>query len=152
MFDSTFKFDGGFTGLFAKTDSEYIESDFKVNAKAIYDFLYNFIILVLIIEILAGIIIDTFGELRSESDEKSRDKKNYCFICGLNRRDLDHLGAKYTYSDHILKKHNMWNYLFYIAYIKDKRKVNFTGIETYVFNCMKNKDISWFPIEEYSYN
>lgn len=148
MFDSTFKFDGGFTGLFSQDAIDYIDEDFKIDSKAIYDFLYNFIILVLILQILSGIIIDTFGELRQESDEKTKDKKNFCFICGLNRKDLDHLGAKVTYNDHILKKHNMWNYLFYMAYIKEKKSVNFTGIETYVNDCMKHKDISWFPIEE----
>lgn len=42
----------------------------------------------------------------------------------------------------------MWNYLYYIAYIKDKPSTNYTGIETYVAECLKNNDISWFPIDE----
>lgn len=27
----------------------------------------------------------------------------------------------------------MWNYLFYIAYLKEKKSTEFTGIESYVF-------------------
>ncbi|KRW98640.1 hypothetical protein PPERSA_00228 [Pseudocohnilembus persalinus] len=148
MFDSTFKYDGGFVGLFSWDAIQYIESDFVIDWKAIYDFLYNFIILVLVLEMLSGIIIDTFGELRSENEEKEKDRKNYCFICGLNRRDLDHLSAKQSFNEHTSIKHNMWNYLYYIAYIKDKPSTNYTGIETYVAECLKNNDISWFPIDE----
>ena len=35
----------------------------------------------------------------------------------------------------------MWNYLYYIAYIGDKVETEYTGIESYVANCIKNKDI-----------
>ena len=40
----------------------------------------------------------------------------------------------------------MWNYLFYISYLKDKTKTEYTGFESYVADKLKNDDISWFPI------
>lgn len=39
---------------------------FTLDSKSIFDFVYNFVVLILVIEILSGIIIDTFAELRSE--------------------------------------------------------------------------------------
>lgn len=48
--------------------------------------------LILLIEILGGLIIDTFAELRQESKERENDMNNVCFICGLESKDLDRLG------------------------------------------------------------
>lgn len=39
----------------------------------------------------------------------------------------------------------MWNYLFYMAYIKDKDETEFTGIESYVAERLEKDEISWFP-------
>lgn len=50
---------------------------------------------------------------------------------------------------HITQRHNIWNYLFYIAYIKDKCSTEFSGIESYVYKKFKDNDISWFPIYTY---
>ena len=102
--------------------------------------MYNFIVLVLILEILGGIIIDTFAELRSEDEEKKSDMNNYCFICGLYRRDIDKLSVRSDFDEHINKKHNMWDYLFYIAYITDKEATDLTGIESYVANCIEDNN------------
>lgn len=117
--------------------------------KAIFDFIYNFIVLILIIEILSGIIIDTFAELRQEEEEKKKDMENYCFICGLNRRDMDRQGGrKQDYNFHISKKHNKWNYLYYMAYILDKPETELSGIESYVYECREEGHIHWFPLSD----
>lgn len=39
----------------------------------------------------------------------------------------------------------MWNYLFYIAYIKNKDQTELSGIESYVADKISQDDISWFP-------
>lgn len=43
----------------------------------------------------------------------------------------------------------MWNYLFYIAYLKDKDPTEYSGIESYVMDKIKNEDTSWFPTFKY---
>lgn len=45
----------------------------------------------------------------------------------------------------------MWNYLFYIAYLKDKDPTEYSGIESYVMDKIKNEDTSWFPTFKYIY-
>jgi hypothetical protein len=42
--------------------------------------------------------------------------------------------------------HYMWNYLFYIAYLKDKDSTEYTGIESYVADKLKKEEINWFPL------
>lgn len=42
----------------------------------------------------------------------------------------------------------MWHYLFFIVYLKDKNPVEYTGIESYVSEKLKNNDIYWFPIQK----
>lgn len=32
--------------------------------------------------------------IRNEEEEKKKDRENYCFICGLNRKDMDRTGRK----------------------------------------------------------
>ena len=39
----------------------------------------------------------------------------------------------------------MWNYLFYIAYLKDKDPTEYTGIESYVADKVDKDEIGWFP-------
>lgn len=38
-----------------------------------------------LLNLISGIIIDTFGELRDEMNERSIDKNTICFICGLTK-------------------------------------------------------------------
>lgn len=36
----------------------------------------------------------------------------------------------YTY--HIKEDHNLWKYLFFIAYLREKEETEYTGLESYV--------------------
>lgn len=48
----------------------------------IVDLLYNFIVLMLVANLLMGIIIDKFGNLRDKLEEIKEEDQQYCFICG----------------------------------------------------------------------
>jgi hypothetical protein len=71
---------------------------------------------------------------------------NSCFICGLNRKEVDRMGRKIDFDEHINKQHNTFNYIFYIAYIRDKPWTELTGIESYVSECLEKNDVGWFPL------
>lgn len=38
----------------------------------------------------------------------------------------------------------MWNYMFYIAYLKWKKSEDHTGIESYVAEKLELKDFTWY--------
>jgi len=80
------------------------------------------------INIVSGIIIDTFATERLFEKKIDDDTQNICFICGYTREELDMVSDKPDgFLHHIKNEHYQWNYLFYIAYLKDKEDTEFTG-------------------------
>ncbi len=51
-------------------------------ARVIYDMLFFFIVIIIVLNLIFGVIIDTFADLRSEKQQKEEVLKNSCFICG----------------------------------------------------------------------
>jgi hypothetical protein len=51
----------------------------------IFDNLFNILLCILILEIISGIIIDTFGALREEHNKITESIENKCMICGKSR-------------------------------------------------------------------
>jgi len=54
-----------------------------------FDNLANILCLMILLQVFAGIIIDTFALLRTKAQEKLHDKMNYCFICGQKAKLFD---------------------------------------------------------------
>jgi Asp-tRNA(Asn)/Glu-tRNA(Gln) amidotransferase C subunit len=53
--------------------------------------MFNFFLLILILQIFAGIIIDTFSNLREKQENVVEDMTNTCFICGMRRDEIEKL-------------------------------------------------------------
>ncbi len=51
-------------------------------ARVIYDMLFFFVVIIIVLNLIFGVIIDTFADLRSEKQQKEETLKNSCFICG----------------------------------------------------------------------
>ncbi len=51
----------------------------------LFSFLYNFFVISVMPAIVSGIIIDTFSEMRAESDKIKDDMENVCFVCNIKR-------------------------------------------------------------------
>lgn len=56
-------------------------------ARVVYDLLFFFIVIIIVLNLIFGVIIDTFADLRSEKQKKEEILKTTCFICG-ECRDL----------------------------------------------------------------
>jgi hypothetical protein len=63
------------------------------------------------VAIITGIIIDTFGELRSQKAEIEDNQANMCFVCSVDRDQFERKGLKFA--DHLETEHNPWNYMYY---------------------------------------
>lgn len=50
--------------------------------RVVFDMLFFFIIIIIILNLIFGVIIDTFADLRSEKQQKEHTLVNNCFICG----------------------------------------------------------------------
>ena len=49
------------------------------------------------------------------------------------------------FEDHIRKEHNVWHYLQFRAYLKEKSHTEYTGPESYVQNQIEQESTEWFP-------
>lgn len=52
---------------------------------SVYNAVFVIIINLVLQAIISGLIIDTFGEMRAESEEIEADIKGQCFICSIDR-------------------------------------------------------------------
>ncbi|XP_042229615.1 inositol 1,4,5-trisphosphate receptor-like isoform X5 [Homarus americanus] len=112
-------------------------------ARVIYDLLFFFVVIIIVLNLIFGVIIDTFADLRSEKQNSEEILKNSCFICGLTRSSFDNKDV--NFEDHIKREHNMWHYLYFYVQVNVKDPTEFTGPESYVYTLVKDKDLNWFP-------
>ena len=78
-------------------------------------------------DVVFGIIIDTFAELRESNAFIKHHMENYCFICGIDRFTFETKGAGFV--PHIKQDHNMWHYMFLMIYLRDKDPTEYNGWE-----------------------
>lgn len=52
-------------------------------ARVVYDLLFFFVVIIIVLNLIFGVIIDTFADLRSEKQRKEEILKTTCFICGV---------------------------------------------------------------------
>uniref|UniRef100_A0A665X194 Inositol 1,4,5-trisphosphate receptor n=1 Tax=Echeneis naucrates TaxID=173247 RepID=A0A665X194_ECHNA len=112
-------------------------------ARVIYDLLFFFMVIIIVLNLIFGVIIDTFADLRSEKQKKEEILKTTCFICGLERDKFDNKTV--TFEEHIKVEHNMWHYLFFIVLVKVKDSTEYTGPESYVAEMIREHNLDWFP-------
>jgi len=61
----------------------------------LFKLVYFFFINVLLLNVIFGTIINTFADLRTQRMNQELDMKNNCFICSMNRDEIDRLGTPF---------------------------------------------------------
>ncbi len=138
----------GTLGMDSGGASGYLTKD-NVASRIIYEMAFFIIVIVLMMNIVFGIIVDTFGELRDEHNQRDNFLRQFCFMCGLNRSVFDANVSKGStnYDNHIASEHNLWDYVFFLIYLEHKDEDEYTGVETYVSAKILDDDITWIPNE-----
>jgi len=131
---------GGIGDVMTSSDWHENNAIFRI----LYDSSFFFIVIIILMNIIFGIIIDTFGELREEAEKIQEDIENFCFICGLERREFDRL-SKAGFEYHQNVEHNLWNYLAFYMHLKKKEKTEYTGPEQYVMDMIQSKNYKFVP-------
>jgi len=112
-------------------------------ARVVYDLAFYFGIIIIVLNLIFGVIIDTFADLRNEKQKKDDIIRNTCFICGLERRAFDNRSI--SFETHIQYEHNMWHYLYFIVHLRTKPVTEYTGPESFVSSLITVHCLSWFP-------
>ncbi|RWS03738.1 inositol 1:4:5-trisphosphate receptor type 3-like protein, partial [Dinothrombium tinctorium] len=112
-------------------------------SRVVFDLLFFFVHNIIILNVLLGIIVDTFGGLRTEKELKESILTNTCFICGLSRTAFDN--RKVSFEHHIKNEHNLYHYLYFVVMLKLKNPMEYTGPESYVAHLVEEENLSWYP-------
>ena len=97
VYDQTNKEPGG-VGSYLDffDDTAFLKNDYR----ALYDITFKFLVPIILLSIVKGVIVDTFGALREEDQAKTEDMETKCYICGIERESFDKIRTK-TFIDHI---------------------------------------------------
>lgn len=124
----------------------YDEGHEKWVGRILYDLSFFVLVITLLLNLIFGMIIDAFGDLRDQKTSDEEDQKNTCFICGVERSEYEKIA---NFDDHCRDDHNIWNYVYYVTYVEEKyatSKNDMTDIENFVFECYHKNDENWMPI------
>ncbi|KAF4695119.1 hypothetical protein FOZ60_005857 [Perkinsus olseni] len=114
--------------------------------RGVFDTIYFILSTVVMANIVSGIIIDAFGESRDKRNEVLLDQKNNCFVCSLPAAKFDRADRLTGFRHHYKRMHNMWAYVYFVAYLKLKDPTELTGTEDYVKAAVVRHSIDWLPV------
>ncbi|XP_064091915.1 ryanodine receptor-like isoform X18 [Macrobrachium nipponense] len=112
--------------------------------RIIFDITFFFFIIVILLAIIQGLIIDAFGELRDQLESVKENLESNCFICGIGSDYFD--AVPHGFDMHVLKEHNLANYMFFLMHLINKDETEYTGQETYVWNMYQQRCWDFFPV------
>lgn len=106
-FDFTFKSNGGIGSQLDSLQQGYFNNNPDLPkftwTRFAFDNLFTILIVIVMVTIVAGIIIDTFGLLRDNENAKLKDMQQVCFMCGLQKETFERqVDLKKGFSTHIM--------------------------------------------------
>uniref|UniRef100_A0A1I8FRN0 Ion_trans domain-containing protein n=1 Tax=Macrostomum lignano TaxID=282301 RepID=A0A1I8FRN0_9PLAT len=96
------------------------------------------------LNIIFGIIVDTFSQLRDKKWLAETDMRNCCFICSRNNYDFEHHGQGFDH--HVRTEHNMWAYIFFFIHLEDTATNDYTSLDLHVHKMLKEERFEFFPL------
>ncbi|CDW75428.1 cation channel family protein [Stylonychia lemnae] len=121
------------------------DRDDKYWKRFAFDLSFFVVVIILLLNLIFGIIIDAFADMRDQRNAMEKDVNEKCFICGINRYQFE--AKNKVFKDHVLREHNVYAYLFFILYVKRNPGNECTGVEKYVKNLVLKEDTSFFPVD-----
>ena len=114
--------------------------------RIVFDTSYFILVSVVLINMVLGIIIDAFAELRKQTEDMDERVNNVCYICCLDRRTLES-GVAGGFDHHRGIEHNPFSYFYFLMSLREKRDSGeqLSGVENFVEERVAAGDSSFFP-------
>jgi len=130
-----------------------------------YDTMLDFAFFVVTVAVMGYLAVSILSnillELRLQNEQMTRETRHICFVCGRSENEImkDIPGGK-GWKDHITKEHNIFSYINYILYIRQKiideyikskkdatsnTSYVLTPLQQYVLDKVEKGDISFLP-------
>ncbi len=98
------------------------------------------------LNVINGIIVDTFQQLREEGAVAQTRKNDVCFVCSLNRDIFEKKGL--NFEEHKNQYHSMLNYVHYILKVRSSVKHDLNSIDFYVLNLIMQGRTDFLPVKK----
>ena len=119
--DQTIKNSNGIINYLIE-DGLYITNTLYQNPRFWIDNLFAIIDLMLVLQMVCGIITDSYISQKNEKDKFINNKNKICFICGLGKPELiKYYENEQGFEEHIKVDHYLWNYMFLIFNVSKKK-------------------------------
>ena len=108
------------------------------------DLLFYIVVILFLLNIVNSIIVNTFTQIREDSNQKEEDEKNRCFICNISR--IEFQKNKIDIGYHRKYEHNTNNYIKFFVFLWNIDEKDMDADQSFINDCIKEKDIKFFPM------
>ena len=108
------------------------------------DLIFYITIILLLLNMINGVIVSTFSQIRETSSQKEEDIEERCFICNKEKKDFEK--KKIDFNDHCESEHNLYNYIMFFVMLKRIEEKDLDSYQSYINEKLDEKDIVFFPV------
>ena len=119
------------------------ESATNFETKILFDLSFFFFVNITGLNLIFGIIIDTFGQLREDANEKRSIMESVCLVCGVHKTDFEASGINFQY--HVKQQHNLSDYAAFLIRLQINKNRLTHDIDYKIKKHLDNLEVSWFP-------
>ena len=111
--------------------------------RIVFDVSYFLICIIIMIDLIFGIVLRTFSQMREMVTNHEFDKVNHCFICHETRAFVEK--NQEDFQHHREVTHNVWNYVDYMIYLKFSDLHDLNAVNSWARENLDEKKISFLP-------
>ena len=108
-----------------------------------FDLSFFWLIEAIMLKIVYGIILDSFGELRQAHYLIEKDTANNCFICNVEKDECEKNNI--SFEEHCNQVHNVWDYAFYMITLRMKEASTLNSSNARNRKKIIEKSVDWLP-------
>lgn len=110
------------------------------------DWTFYLIVILILLNFVNGIIVDTFNELYEANLIKIETTYDTCIICNQKRSKFEVVGL--DFEKHKFVDHYLFNYFYYIMRIKSENKHDLNAIDSQVLEAIEAHRTDFIPVKK----
>ncbi len=108
------------------------------------DLAFFITVILLLLNMINGVIVSTFSQIREESNQKEEDINNKCFICNIDRMEFEK--RKIDFNWHLKYEHNSKTYIKFFICLNLIHEKDLDADQSFILECIKKRDVYCFPV------
>ena len=118
-------------------------------SRSAFDFVFKIFINIICLNIIFGIIVDTYSSLKKTADNKASILNSVCLVCEISKVELEANGVDFI--EHITVQHSVDDYMAYMIRLRiNDGAMGHTDIR--IKRNIESLDVSWIPSKSSLYS